>query len=608
MYNGNAQNLQKNSDSFFSFLVLLRRYLVSCACYKFARELIKACCFPMEDNVVRQQPSWSAESLFSRTEEFPKNESEKRFVATNNESTALTKTTTPIENNTDEINFNEDEDMMMEENNNYDNNDLDFPGKPLLDPRELPINLNDEDQDADDNKSDDQVKAKEEEKNEKELSPTTKEEKEQVNQVPPTTRPESELESQPKSQLESQLESQLQSQLQSQPKSQNEKGETIPNTTATTTSNKIVEPPFVNRSTLSISGVDRQLHDTATEQLQRLRVSELEDGRNSPSFISSASSPSSATSSVTATTTTSPHLYSDTHAVVREFFNHYSRSFDVDVSGIDIVRSQLETSSAQRRMSRVGFQDFARDIGVLGNVEGDINNINDYNETTTILQRDHVDEVFVRTLEQQRRELNSYSNNAAQSSTLSFEHSERLNTGLDYKSFHEATTELFAVLSHDEEKKQRNVEGNDSVDHHDAMGEDVVRRLNETLGMHRARLVEDAAMLGVHGVHGVHQQEQQHQQHQQQKYQRGEDVTNNTTYNDMKSAPSTPSSTVLMTPSSSVRGNDTLQDRSLSSDISNTPNKTVLSRPPSMVEIAKVKRKLRAAGMCFLKQYFDFFK
>ena len=56
--------------------------------------------------------------------------------------------------------------------------------------------------------------------------------------------------------------------------------------------------------------------------------------------------------------------------------------------------------------------------------------------------------------------------------TLSFEHSERLNTGLDYKSFHEATTELFAVLSHDEEKKQRNVEGNDSVDHHDAMGED----------------------------------------------------------------------------------------------------------------------------------------
>ena len=320
----------------------------------------------------------------------------------------------------------------------------------------------------------------------------------------------------------------------------------------------------VNQASLSISGVDRQLHDTATEQLERLRVSEDSRGAflstsagagtiggadgTATSFSSSSSSSSFAaapTSSTTGVPPASPNVYSDTHAVVREFFNHYSRSFDGNLESGS--RSQLETSSAQRRVSRVGFHDFARDVGLLESSE--------HNATTStvVLQRDHVEDVFVRTIEQQKRELNSYGHSAGVRNTSSFENSERLNTGLDYRSFHEATTELFAVMSHGE----RIENGRRSDDnHHKEMGEDVVRRLNETLGIYRARLVEDAAMLG--------------------------DVRNNK--ND-----GTSTSKVLMTPSNRIP-----QDRNVNSD--SASNYSLASRSPSTVEISKVKRKLRAAG------------
>ena len=96
----------------------------------------------------------------------------------------------------------------------------------------------------------------------------------------------------------------------------------------------------------------------------------------------------------------------------------------------------------------------------------------------------------------------------------SLEKSQKLISGLDYQSFFEATTELFAVLSH-----------SDMIDT-SHMGEDVARRLNETLGTYRQRLIVDSAML--------------------------------------------------------MKNDERIHERNRS--------------PPSMVDIANVKRKLRAAG------------
>ena len=302
-------------------------------------------------------------------------------------------------------------------------------------------------------------------------------------------------------------------------------------------------------------------------------------------------------------------MYSDTHAVVREFFNHYSRSYESDhhyrrqeaSGGVDGSSShesrphQLEISSAQRRVSRVGFQDFTRDIGLFqGSLRGEAGegttttttttsrSVGDQVGSTTVLQRDHVDDVFVRTLEQQRRELQSSSSNIR--NTTSFEHSERLNTGLDYRSFHEATTELFAMLSHGDRFHSDETTNSE-------MGEDIVRRLNETLGMYRARLIETDALRkeGLMSNHGS----------------------------------SHVSSALLTTPSSSSMGmgggggrreggKDAtrlgMKGSSTTKGSLHSPSRTY--QQPSMVEIAKVKRKLRAAGMFssfFISLFFCFF-
>ena len=387
-------------------------------------------------------------------------------------------------------------------------------------------------------------------------------------------------------------------------------------TTTTTTTTTDLEPP---PSTLSISGVDRQLHDSATEQLERFQSSRSNstsptrrkghgnggsDGtaRGIPAEIDNdtknnglvkekagkagkagtagtagktgkqqetrngANVVAVASSNVRRRPRKPPSVsqsYSANSAIVREFFNHYSRSFDstVHLSSTSnnnngsshnnyIEPASSPSSSAQRRVSRISFVDFARDVGLLLEEEAGPPHHHRNEGPPPQLPRHSVDDVFVRTLEQQQRELNAYETSTSRNVSFSSAgggggHRQR---GLDYQSFKEATMELFVLLSHHHRHGHDGHDGNDGNGNGggSTMGEDVARRLNTTLRLYQSRLMAEDA------------------------------VGHTTTY----------ATTTTTTTTTNTTNNTTTTSRGA----------VALPPSPSMVHIAKIKRKLRASA------------
>ena len=253
-------------------------------------------------------------------------------------------------------------------------------------------------------------------------------------------------------------------------------------------------------TSLSVQGVDRQLHDSASEQLSRLQRAGSPPRVEVPPIVSAdtekvndAGTTANHTDDALAQTdsdrmrtspkrppaTVTPPRHSnttpDTHAIVRDFFQHYAAAVESE-PGSGMSQSQ-QASAVSRRISRVGFNDFARDIGLL---RQEVTNTNNRASATESMRREQVDDVFVRTLEQQRRELNSYNNRPA-NTQAGIASRKRLAAGLDFRSFHEATTELFAMIA------TRNNAGSGSSRDISTQVAELMRR---RLGQCRSHLVE----------------------------------------------------------------------------------------------------------------------